>query len=378
MKYEALVKTVPENNVELVTMNNGDVIKCKKIPLATIDNMDMFLSGVKDGLNVATGALGFIATCGGSKLYSAVGDASTYMRNSSGNLLSASVSSSGKIVGQPGFQEVGLAKEGLKAASTAAKVIPWVALAVTVIEVGTKIILNQKEIKAKQIALYDSYREKHEDHLNNLWTVVNEYTTLKADDGNRTANIVRINNAFDDANNSFRKLSKDAENNKKINDHLVYSLKSALELYSFAYLLKIMHAKVEDCGEYIEKAIEDINEKTKIYEEIYDKCYQQYIDSSAKHEKALKATQYQNDDKKNIHKRVIFDILTGGTAELVSLGSKITGKKVTKDDENIIKALDSCKNEDNPFLDCIENASELILLKKPVFRDDKYLYYQID
>ena len=219
MKYEALIKDVPQDEIVTVTMNDGSLIKCKKVPLSTIDNMDNFLTGIKEGLSLANGALGFIATCGATKLYSAVGDASTYMRNQSGNFLSASVGANGKITGQPGFQQVELAQQGVKAATTLAKAIPWITLAVTVIEVGTKIVANQEHIKAEQIAKYDKYCEINEDNINNLWQAMNDYTLFKGDEAHRTANILRINNALDESRNSIRKLTKDATQSKRINEH---------------------------------------------------------------------------------------------------------------------------------------------------------------
>ena len=380
MKYETILKDVPINEITNVTLNDGNVIKCKKIPLATVGNMDSFLTGIKDGLNLTTGALSFVATCGSAKLYSAVGDATTYMRNSSGNLLSASVGSNGKISGQPGFQELELAKDGAKVATSIAKVIPWIAIAVTVVEVGTKIVMNQQQIKANQIAFYDKHSEINEDNVNNLWQVINDYTLSKQDDAHRTADLVIVKNAFNEANNSLRKLTKEAAKSKKINNHLVYAMKTALDVYSFAYLLNIMYAKVEDCSEYVEKALKDIKEKTDTYNEIYDKCYEQYLKEREKQNKILKNTQYNNADKskKSILIRAGVDLLTGGLAELGSLGSKGVGKKLQKENEEAIAKLDSCKQNGNPFADCIENASELLLLKKPVLRDDKYLYYQVD
>lgn len=380
MKYKTILKDVPKNDIEVVAMNDGTEIKCKKIPLTTIGNMDTFLTGIKDGMNLTTGALNFIATCGSTKLYSAVGDASTYMRNSSGNLLSASVGANGKISGQPGFQELELAKDGAKVATSIAKVIPWIAIAITVVEVGTKIIMNQQQIKANQIAFYDKHSEINEDNINNLWQIINDYTLSKQDEAHRTADLVIVKNAFNEANNSLRKLTKEAAKSKKINDHLVYAMKTALDVYSFAYLLNIMYAKVEDCSEYVEKALQDIKEKTDIYNEIYDKCYEQHIKDQEKQNKVLKNTQYNNADKskKNILIRAGADFLTGGLAELGSLGSKGLCKKIQADNKTIIAKLDSCKQSGNPFADCIENASELLLLKKPVFRDDKYLYYQVN
>jgi len=379
-EYKKLLSTIPDNQLTEVKMNDGTIIKCKKIPIASIESMSSILTGLKDGLNLTAGALNYIASCGNIKLYSAVGDVSSYMRNSQGNILSASVGSNGKITGQPGFQEVGLTQGGIKAASTIAKAIPWVAIAVTIIEIGTKIVMNQQKIKADQIAFYDKQSEINEDSINDLWQVINDYSLSKQDDAHRTSDLVIVKTAFNKANNSFIKLSKDASKRNKINDHLVYAMKTALDVYSFAYLLKIMYANVEDCSEYVESALNDISEKTKLYDEIYDKCYQQYLESGKKQDKILKNTQYNNADKstKTILKRVGADLLTGGVAEIGSLSSKGIGKKIQGNQKDVMVKLDACKQNGNPFVDCIGTAGELLLLKKPLLRDDKYLYYEAD
>ena len=380
MKYETLVKDIPQNEIEVVTMSDGSIIQCKKVPIATVESMDVFLSGVKDGLNTANSALGFVATCGSTKLYSAVGDASTYMKSKSGNILSSTVNSKGKITGNPGFQEVELAKEGSRVATTVGKAIPWIALAVTVIEVGTKIVLNQEEIKQKQLAMYNKYCEINEDNVNNLWQALNDYSLSKHDEAHRTADLVTIKTAFNEANNSFRKLDRDLSKSKTINDNAIYAMKSSLDVYSFAYLLKIMYSKVDDLAEYIDNAIKDITQKTEIFESTAEKCLIQQKEKSEKHNKVLTNTQYDNNDKskKKILFRAGLDVLTLGLAELGSLGSKEIGKKVKQVDADIISKLTECKNSGNPFLDCIKNANKLIMLEKPVLKDDKYLYYQIN
>ena len=377
--YKKLFETIPDNQIEEVRMNDGAIIKCKKVPLTSLENMDVFLTGVKDGLNLANNSLSYIASCGGTPLYSAVGDVSTYMRNKEGNILSSSVNSKGKITGQPGFQESGLTKEGLKAAATAAKLIPYVAIAVTIIEISTKIVMHQKEIKANQDAFYDRHCEINEDSINNLWQVINDYTLAKNDEAHRIADLGIIKTSFNEANNSFIKLNKNSKDKKHISDHLVYAMKTALDVYSFAYLLKIMYSKVEDFSGYIENAINDIKEKTEIYEKIFDKCYQQYLTYQKRNKDLSNTVEFKNKDPntKDIAKRVTFDLATGGVSEIGSLISKGKNKKGTKTD-SIIKKLDMCKNSGNPYIDCIENAYAFIECKNKVLRDDKYLYYQVD
>ena len=377
--YKRLIESIPDNQIEEVKMSDGNIIRCKKIPLSSLEEMDLFLSGIKDGLNFVSGNLNYIASCGSTPLYSAVGDVSTYMRGKNGNILSSSVDSKGKITGQPGFQESELTKEGLKMATTAAKVIPWVAIAITVIEVGTKIVANQKQIKADQMAYYDSLCEINEDNINNLWQVVNDYTLAKSDEAHRSADLVVIKNAFNEANNSFRKLSKESKKNKQIDDHLIYAMKTALDVYSFSYLLKIMYSKVDDFSGYIENAINDIKEKNEIYGIVFEKCYNKYLKIDNRNKEILKQMQFNNGNpsKKDIAKRVAYDIASGGVTELVSLGTKSATKNGTKVEE-ILKQLNMCKNTENPYIECIENAYAFIEQKNKVLRDDKYLYYQVD
>ena len=287
MKYETIVKETSSYPIEEVEMVDGSLIKCKKVPLATVESMDSFLAGIKKSLDHTEKSLDYIAKCGNVKLYAAVGDPSTYLRNKKGHILSSTIDEKGKITGQPGFIESPISAKGVKAATTMAKAIPWVAIAVTVIEVGNSIIKNQKAIKADQLAFYDKLSEINEDNIHNLWQVLNDYTLSKQDDAHRTADLVVIKTAFNEANNSFRKLTKAASNNKKINDNLVAAMKTALDVYSFSYLLNIMYSKVEDCSEYVNKALEDINAKTETFNAISEKCYNQYLENSKKHNKAL-------------------------------------------------------------------------------------------
>ena len=376
MKYDVLLKEVPQNELVNVKLNDGSLIKCKKIPLSTIDNMDTFLKGVKDGLNIASGSLNFVATLGNTKLFSAVGDPTTYIQNKSGNFLSASRGANGKITGQPGFQAVELSQKGVRAASSMAKVIPWVALAVTVIEVGTSIVLNQNRLRAEQIEKYKKYLKTSKDHINNLWQAMNDYTLFKGDEAHKFANVIRINSALDYSRNKIGDLLEDASSSKKINEHLVFALKTALDVYSFAYLLSIMHTDIESISDAVNDALKNIDEMTASYNEILEKCYAEHLNKRDKQNNSkLKYVQFDNStkDKKHITKRVVCDFLSAGTTELLSL-------KLNKDEQannEVINALEQIKKADNPFAECIRNADELLLCKKLVMHDDKYLYYEV-
>ncbi len=379
MKYEDLVKTVPQNEIETVKMNDGSLIQCKKIPIATIDSMDSFLTGVKDGLNLANGSLSFIATCGKTQLYSPVGDVSTYMKNKDGNTLSASLNKKHRIESQPGFRKTGLAEQGVKTATNIAKVIPWMALTVTVIEVGIKIVINQERIRAEQNDRYDKLYEKGEEDISNLWQAMEDYTTYKGDEAFRVANINRINLAQDNSRNNYNKLLKDASKSKKINERLVFAMKSALDAYSFSELLKLMYTNVDRITEIAEKSLKNIEEKTIRYKDILEKCYSQHVESRNRLNKGLEMTQFNNasKSKKHIAIRAVLDLASGGITEVGSLASKGIGKIAKPRKDKTIAILEEYKNASNPFVECIKNADDLLMLKKLVMRDDKYLYYQI-
>ena len=380
MKYDVLLKDVKPNEVVEIRLNDVTLVKCQRIPLSTIKSMDSVIGGMKSVLNITNSSLSFVATYGHQKLFTAVGDPSTYMKKGDGTFLSASLNKDKQIDSQLGFREVELVKDGAKVAMKIGKIIPYVAIAVTVIEVGTKIFLQQKEIKNQQVAHYKKIYEINEDSINNLWQSLEDYTYFNSDEAHRTANIIKINHALDEARNSLGKLYQDGLNSKRIDENLVYAMKKALEVYSFAHLLILMYSKVDDFSNYIENALKNINEKTLEYNEVLEKCYNQYIEDEKKHHETLKNTQFNNasKDKEDIAARVVLDTISGGVTEVISLGSKAISKKVTEKDQEAIKRLNECKNKNNPSLDCIENAEDIILLKKPVFKDDKYLYYQID
>lgn len=379
MGYEDLIKTIPQNEIETIKMNDGSLIQCKKVPLATIDSMDNFLVGIKDGLNITNGALNFVATCGKNKLFSAVADPSTYMRNKNGDYLSALLDNKKKIVSQPGFKEVELAEQGVKTATTIAKVIPWIALAVTVIEVGTKIVINQEHIRAEQIDRYKNLREISEDNIYNLWQAMNDYTTYKGDEAFRSANVKVITDSLNSSRNILDRLSKEAQKCEKINEHLVFAMKAALDVFSFSELLKIMYTSIDGVAEIIKESLNEIEKRTHAFNTILDKCYSQQMENREKVNRRLERTQFNNasKSKKHIATRVALDLASGGLTELGSLASKGIGKYIKPKNDRIIESLEEYKKANNPFAECIKNADDVLMLKKLVMRDDKYLYYQI-
>lgn len=156
-------------------------------------------------------------------------------------------------------------------------------------------------------------------------------------------------------------------------------MKAALDVYSFSYLLKIVFSKVEDCQEIINNAIADIEEKTKTYNAIYEKCHSQYLAQNAKNSKFLDTIQFNNKNpsREDVAKRVGFNLLSGGTAEIASAITKQATKKGTKT-SIALQNIEKCKSENNPYVECIKNTYSYLEHKKAILRDDKYLYYQVD
>ena len=130
----------------------------------------------------------------------------------------------------------------------------------------------------------------------------------------------------------------------------------------------------------VEDARKDISERTDTYNKYLNKLYDQQIKNQKKHNDGLKKTQFDNTtkDKGKIAARVALGVLSGGLSEGVSFTSKQIGKKIQPSDSELILRIEELKNQNNPFMECIENADDLLLYKKPIMRDDKYLYYQIE
>lgn len=375
MEYLDLVKNV---KICKVTMNDGTIIDCARVPLENIAVIDSIIPGVQNSISAISGSLESVAKYGKTPLFTAIGDSTKYMRSNTGAVLSSVKNTSGKIAGQPGFKEISsLTKEGMKLGKAIGEVIPYVAIAVMAIDVGLKVVMHKEQIRAEEIAEYKKYQKENEHHLNNLWNVVKDYTLSMNNHDWCSANIKTINEAFNYADNSFIDLEKMAKGKKSIKKELVFSMKKALDVYSFAYLLKIMHViEINKYKGYVDNAYQSINEKTKIFNTIYAKCYQEQQIKNKNHNKALSATQLRHKTGKDIAIRATADVIFAGIPELISLGSKGVGKKVKKSDKEIMECLVQCKESGNPFLECIRNTQMVMERPNLVLRDDKYLYYQ--
>ena len=361
MEYKNLLEKVPENEIVSIEMDDGTPIKCKKIPFDVINMMEDIFPGIKDAVRFTGANMQSVANLAGKPLFYAVGDVSKYVKKD-GVYLSSTRGANGKFDGQPGF-----ANAGIKAGFAAGKFIPYVGIAIAVIEIGFNIVKRQKQIKAEKIEVYKNYQKELKEHINNLLVIADEYTISIADNPTRAANIAVINNAFLFANNTFAHMNDDANANKIIDEQIVYTMKMALNLYSFAKLLKIMFAKVEDIN-YINSSLNDILEKTDTFNMIFDKCYKQYTEKREKRDKNYKATQFKNNSA-----RIALDVATGGLSELVNLGSKTEQKNL----ETSINNLNNCKQVDNPYIECIERVSNIVEQKHLVLFDEECLYYQV-
>ena len=353
MRYKKLLEKVPDSEIVSVEMIDGTTIKCKKIPFSAIEMMNDILPGMKEAVHFIGEGLSSVATYSGKELFYAAGDVSKYVTKSDGTFLSVTRGANGKFDAQPGFVKAGL--EAGKAAAPFAKALPWVGLAIMVVETGTKIVLRQKQIKAEQIAVYENYQDKLDEHVNNLMVAANDYTISISDDFTRGANINIINNAFNYANNIFKKMEKDAESKKYIDEHIVFTMKSALNLYSFAKMLKIMFSKVEDI-KYINDSLDDILEKTAIFDKVFEESYKQHLEKREKNNKLYKATQFKNESKQDKTKRIAIGVASGGVSELINYESKKEQNKL----DNTIKELDKCNHIENPYVECIENVSNVV------------------
>ena len=380
MEYDAIVESLPKNQIVNVEMRDGTILKCRKVPLNTLESVSAISSGLQKTLNSVSSSMNFIATCGKNKLYYAVGDPSTYMKSGQGNVLSSSVGRDGKITGQPGFRQADFSKAGLKVATNTAKIVPVLAVAITIVEVGTKIWLNQHEIKQRQIDYFNKHAEINEDSIHNLWQALNDYPLSRCDEAHRTANLVIIKKALCDGENSFRKLSNQIQPGKPISEQHIYALKTALDVCSLAYLLNVMYTRAENCAEYVDMALKDIDGKTKTFSSACEERQKTLLKNCERHTKRLAQLQFDNDNlnKKSLAKRAGIDVLSGGLAELGSFAVKKMERKLKQQDEMALARLKECRDNGNPYAKCIMNAQGVLLNKTPLLRDNEYMYYPLD
>ena len=346
---------VGTNKLQKVVLNNSDTIKCKRIPLANIEQLDGLLGGLKDLSNLTN---------------------SSYMKKSDGTYLSATKGKNGKIASQAGFKETGVTQAGVKAATGLAKAIPWIGLAIMVIEAGVNIVQRQRAIIAEENKKYDDIRTRMEDLIYELWEDANN-VLVSVDDAHRFSAIHSFDSAIKEAKKAFRFLENEIAAAKKINERAIYAYKSALDLYSASSILNICFSKVEDktmLATYINQALPFINDKTHFLNESSDKCYNQLLQKYEKNKKFLEDRQLKDVDTAP---RVALAVISGGLSEVADLGRK-AGEKKNQAKEYSLKALQMCKEYQNPYSESLETVGALIEQKNHIFVDKKYLYYQVD
>lgn len=368
--------TADNNEIETVTLNNGLTINCKKMPLSNIEELNNFLGGVKELNHLTTSALEYIARSGNTKLYAPTGDISRYMRKSDGTILSSVTNNKGKLSSQAGFKEIDASVEGVKTASKFAKAIPYIGLAVLVIETGANIIHRHNALIEESNKKYDDIRISVENKIYELWEDANN-SFLLADEAHRYSAINSFDLAIKDAKKYLRVIEADLSKNKKINDRAVYAYKSALDLLSISKILNISFTKVEDTkllDKYINSALKELSDKNKYLNDIATKCYEQHIEKLETSNKVSNITQLKPLNKKG---RVAAAILSVGLSEAVVAGSKYIDKQTKDNKELVISNLELVKNYHNPYINSLKTVSLLLEDKGMVLLDDKYLYYQV-
>lgn len=148
-------------------------------------------------------------------------------------------------------------------------------------------------------------------------------------------------------------------------------------VFSLSSLLKILYTKT-DCREYIERASEEIKQKTEEFNEIAKLALKQNKQDVSKKQKATTvAERVFSLNFKNPALKTGAAILTGGASLLTGfVGDKIDDK-IVKNNERKIEHISSLQFEDNPYIVCIQNLELITNSDNIVFFDDDYLYYQI-
>ena len=382
MNFDALIKKIDDFEVVDAVLNNGETVKYRKIPLSLIDNIENVLDGVKTatfGISVGSEA---IARCGTTPLFYAVGDINQYLkRGDSGAYLSSTRGKNGTIIGQPGFKESGIFQEGASVAHAIGTAIPYVAIAIAVIDIGLNIYKNKKQIQEEENRYfcqknYELYEDKER-----LWRILDERCLID-DEANRTSNIHDIDGIIDNSKVCFQETLKYSNTKKTITDDILFTLKNSLDLYSFSTLLKVLFIKVSDKSmkEYLNKASKNVNELNKNFGDVATKKYKELVHKDLKNKNVQKATQFDNNKKDlvNILLRGGAAVLSGGVTELISVSSKCGGNIVNKNMKKEIDKVEEYVGYKNEYLNCIKSISkELEFNEKGVLTDSKNLYYRI-
>lgn len=382
MDFNALIKNIDDYEVVDAVLNNGKNVKYRKIPLSSIDNIESILDGVKTmtfGISAGSEA---IARCGKTPLFYAVGDINQYVRrNDSGAFLGSTKAANGTFNGAPGFKESGVFQEGASVAHAIGTAIPYVAIAIAVIDIGLNIYRNKKQIQEEENKYFCQKNYELNKDKERLWRILDERCLID-DEANRTSNIRDIDGIIDSSKTSFKDTLNYSKAKNIISDDILFTLKNSLDLYSFSTLLKVLFIKVsnDSMKEYLNKALENVNELNTKYSEVVTRKFKELVHKDSKNKDVQKATQFDNNKKDflSILLRGGAAVLSGGVTELVSVGSKCGSAIVNKNMKKEIDKVEEYVNSKNEYLDCIKSISKLLEFnEKGLLTDNKNLYYRI-
>ena len=139
---------------------------------------------------------------------------------------------------------------------------------------------------------------------------------------------------------------------KEINEKLIFAIRASLEVYSFACFLFVFYSKIENVASALEKEKNSIQERTTLFDEVFDKCYSYHYSKYKKNEWKLHLRQ----------QAAILNFI--GTDPYKCL--------------SIIDKLNECKKIKNQFFDQIEVGIKTLSSNNKVLQDGKYLYFQAD
>lgn len=370
MTLNEILTAIPEKDKELVeiTFDDGGIKEYKKISKDSLLKMDTIIPGMKDILNIGTQNLETIAKLGKTRLFVALGDVSKYVRKDDGAFLSSTRGSNGHFDGQPGFMECGYAKEGVALASKIAKAIPYVQIAVMVLEIGYSLLKNRKRLINEEKKTYAKYLDELDTDYRMLQQAIDDYYFLtdaasKAGYMDKAIEIfVRAKKRFDVMKETIGDLnSKKA----KISEDQLTVMQASLIVYSFSCVVKILYSGTK-CPDYVKDSQERIDELTKEYNSYAAKCLEITSRANAKKEKNAK-----------IATTVGLGLLGGTIGAFVGghfAGEGVAKKVETKSQKQNqrIREMQLVKNE---YAECVSKLYLSLESKNPILLDNEYVYY---
>ena len=353
-----------------VSFGNGELGEYKRIKKTDLLAMDAIIPGVKDIVNIGTQNLETIAKLGNTPLFCAAGDISKYMRKSDGTYLSSTKGVNGKINGQPGFVCCGYTREGAVLAANIGKVIPYVQIAVMVIEIGYSLFKNHKQLENEEKKLYANYWNELNTDYRMLQEAMDDYYYLN-DAATKAAYMDKAVAAFAHAQKKFDDIKRaigDLKSDKvKMKEDRLKVMQSALVVFSYSCVIKILYSGTE-CSEYIKKAHDEIDFMTKEYNSYVERCREITSEHNEKKEKSTKIA------------AMIGLGLLGGTVG-AAIGGYFAGKGLAKrtndKGQRQEEAILELQLTGNPYKDCVSNLYLSLGSDKPILLDDECVYYPV-